>query len=332
MKFRTEIDVHIANFPITHRQKLVMLGSCFAENIGERLVNCKFDIDLNPFGITYNPLSAAKAISLLLDEYSFSRSDVLARNGLYFSLMHHGDFSSPDLEQFLQQLNLRREKGSQNLRKADWLILTFGTSYVYETIENRQIVNNCHKLPASYFHRRRLSVTEIVDVWSEIIIKVQVVNPGIRFLFTVSPVRHLKDGAHENQLSKSILLLAIDELRDKFPEEIDYFPSYELILDDLRDYRFYATDMIHPGIQAVEYCLSKFADAYFSEETQLINRKWTEISKALQHRPLKGDTPEYRLFLEKTQIKLKNFQDRYSYILCQREIDELESRISLLGD
>jgi hypothetical protein len=327
MIFRTEIEIPRSDFRIHHRQQHLLLGSCFAENIGNKLIDNKFKVDLNPFGIVYNPSSAAKILGMLWDRYDFSESDILFDKGLYMSLMHHSQFSHHDKAFFLDNLRQSALRSAKKLQQADNLMVTFGTAYVYSYKQSGGIVNNCHKLPASLFERRRLSVAQIVDEWSLLIQRFTNFRPGIRFLFTVSPIRHWKDGAHENQLSKSILLLAIEELQTLFPRNVHYFPSYELILDDLRDYRFYAEDMIHPNTMAIDYCWEKFDQTYFDEETRLISAQWRALSKALTHRPFRIDSDQHQHFLRETLAKMEHFASSYPFLNCQKEIDQLKTSI-----
>ena len=207
------------------------------------------------------------------------------------------------------------------------LLITFGTAYVYQLKSDESIVGNCHKFPADRFSRRRLSVAEITADWTALINELLNVNPQLKVIFTVSPIRHFKDGAHENQLSKSILHLAIANLEDRFKANVKYFPAYEIIMDELRDYRFYASDMLHPSDVAIEYLWLRFSETYFSKETQEIIREWITVSQALQHRPLNGFTENYLTFLLNTKEKLNRFSQKYSFISCEEEIDQLYSTL-----
>ncbi len=305
----------------------MLLGSCFAENISKYLLENKFDVDVNPFGIVYNPLSAAKILDLLVDNYLFSEADIFCDKGLYFTLLHHSGFSEPDMRVYLDKVRSSAERSALGLRNVDNLLVTFGTAYVYFWKENGQVVNNCHKLPASMFERKRLSVSEIVNEWSELIRRLQAIRPEMNFLFTVSPIRHWKDGAHENQLSKSILLLAIDELQRLFPSNVFYFPSYELILDELRDYRFYEEDMIHPNDTAIGYCWERFSETYFDNQTQAIIARWKPLLKAITHRPFRIESDEHQNFLKKLLDKLFIFANDCPYLNFEKEINQVKNNI-----
>ena len=207
----------------------------------------------------------------------------------------------------------------ETLLSADFLLITFGTAWVYQHKYSQRIVSNCHKLPANQFRRFRLSVKEIVSEWKLLISGLKLHNSKLKFLFTVSPVRHLKDGAHENQLSKSVLFLAIEELQQLFSDILFYFPAYEIMHDELRDYRFYSDDMMHPSSLAVNYIWDRFAKFYFSKETCQINKEWSLIRNALEHRPLYPKSESYLNFLQKTSDKLEMFSKRYPYISCDKE-------------
>lgn len=304
----------------------MMLGSCFAENIGNILSDNKFDINLNPFGIVYNPQSLQLSLEILLREEKINQEDLFINEGLYHNFHFHGRFSDIDCEQALNKMNNSVSEAAQVLKNADFLILTLGTSYIYKLKSTQSIVSNCHKLPGNLFSRNILSVEQITKSWSELLKMLHGLNPKMKVIFTVSPIRHLRDGAHQNQLSKSVLLLAVEELCIRF-SFCSYFPSYEIVLDELRDYRFYADDMVHPNQTAINYLWERFSETYFNEETIRINNEWVKIQSALRHRPINSDSKEHKHFLKQTFLKLKLFQEKYSYIYCYKEIAELEEKI-----
>lgn len=327
MEFRKKIDTPRSPLTITHRNRLMLFGSCFAENIGKYLLDNKFDVNVNPFGVLYNPVSIGQSIRYLLSEKIFTDNDVFFQQGVYRSYNHHSDFCETNQTHFLESINLSRKKASDDLLSADTLLVTFGTSYVYRLKATGNIVANCHKSVASDFNRYRLSVSEIVSDWTTLTDDLLKVNPHLKILFTVSPIRHWKDGAHNNQLSKSVLLLAIDELQQSYPHSVFYFPSYEILLDELRDYRFYADDMIHPGDTAIRYIWDVFTDTFFDDTTKQINKQWQNIQKAIQHRPFNEDTAEHQQFLRQTLLKLLSFREKYPYIDCYKEIALVENKI-----
>jgi hypothetical protein len=254
---------------------------------------------------------------------TFSEHDLFYYNGMYHSPMHHGAFSSPRLEESLQLINRRFEKAVALLPLTDLLMVTFGTAWTYRRKDDNQIVANCHKLPANQFERTRLSIGEIIQEWVVLIQRLFQLNPQMKVLFTVSPVRHLKDGAHENQLSKAILMLAIEQLQALFPGKLYYFPAYELMLDELRDYRFYGDDMLHPSSLAVNYIWEHFSRFCFSQETVAVNREWSVIRQALEHRPLHPGSDVFSRFHQQTREKLESFARRYPSISCEEEILKL---------
>ena len=262
-----------------------MQGSCFTENIASKFLNAGFTIDLNPFGIAYNPASLSHNLNRLFNNNTYTKDDLFKDKNVYHSFSHHSRFSGTDPNEVLKKINSRMEFSSAFLRSANLLIITFGTAYVYRLQSNDEIVSNCHKIPAKFFTYKRLSIEEIVREWSSLINRLREFNPSIRLLFTVSPIRHWKDGAHENQLSKSILLLAVDELLRNH-SNCFYFPAYEILLDDLRDYRFYTEDMLHPSSQAVDYIWDIFKESWLDDETLIKAREFENNNKALKHIPI----------------------------------------------
>ena len=225
MNLQTPVIIQKANFDITHHSTILLFGSCFSENIGLKLLENKFPVNVNPFGILYNPFSISHAIDRLLDKRKFSSEDFVQHNNSYHSFMHHGSFSNPNLNDALSHINKEFNLASSQIEKADYLLITFGTAYVFRWKETDEIVGNCHKIPANQFARERLTIDEITTAWKKLIERLLVTRPNLKILFTVSPIRHFKDGAHNNQLSKSILHLSIDNLMQQFPSIAFYFPA-----------------------------------------------------------------------------------------------------------
>jgi hypothetical protein len=314
MDFRTRVHISKPNISICHSTQMMLFGSCFSENIGDKLLDYRFRADVNPFGILYNPLSISRAIRLLLaGTQPVSETDLIFHNEMYHSLMHHGDFSDINKNVCLENIAKRFSSASDSIHKTDIFLITFGTAYVYKWKETGEVVGNCHKIPAEKFSRFRLSVDEIVSEWSEIISEIESENKNAKFVFSVSPIRHWKDGAHENQVSKSILHLAIDALQNRF-DEVHYFPAYEILLDELRDYRFFAEDMMHPSPVAIKYIWERFSETYFENKTKTINEEWSHILRANQHRSINPETRAHRKFLEQTRLKTKAFYKKYPEI------------------
>ena len=330
MNLQTPVLFPKASFDITHRSAILLFGSCFSENIGLKFKNNKFSVNVNPFGVLYNPFSISGAINRLLSKKEFASKDFVYYNNCYHSFMHHGAFSNSNLTEALNHVNNELELAAIQLASANFLLITFGTSYVYRWKETGRIVGNCHKIPANKFIRERLSVDEITWEWSKLVKRLLASNPKLQILFTVSPIRHFKDGAHNNQLSKSILHLSIDKLMQQFPVNIFYFPAYEIMMDELRDYRFYADDMLHPSPLAQNYIWKRFGAAYFSEKTRTIITEWQRIHQSLLHRPNNVHSEAYKQFIYRTIDELNLFQDRYPYISCQHEEMHLTRLIQTL--
>lgn len=329
MEFRTHVDLPKKAPQVSHSDEILLMGSCFAEHIGNRLVDSKFQCDVNPFGILYNPRSIAIALKQIIERKCYTENDLFFYNACYRSYMHHGLFANETPEATLNAINHRIEKAHRTLPNLNYVLLTFGTSWVYTLKANGQVVSNCHKLPAATFCRSRLSVEEIVEEYTELIHALHQLNPKCKVLFTVSPVRHTKDGAHGNQLSKAVLLLAIEQLQAIFPHEVDYFPSYEIVLDELRDYRFYNDDMNHPSSLAVDYVWKQFSDTYFAAETQKIIKECEKIKKDLQHRPISRDSEGYRAFLNQIVLKISEVEGKYPNLDLEKEKERCHTLLNL---
>ena len=287
-----------APFAIDHADPLMLAGSCFTAHIGARLAAFKFPVQTNPFGIVYNPASMVRCLERLFSgNQFFTENDVFEQAGLWHSWEHHGMFSKPDKAETLAGLNSAYSEAAAFLKKTNRLLLTFGTADVFVLRETGQIVANNHKMPAALFQERRLPVAEIVESTVNLLQKIKLRNAGLQVVLTVSPVRHLRGGAVANQRSKATLVLACAEIADQL-DFACYFPAYELMLDDLRDYRFYAADMVHPSEVAVDYIWDFFAGTFFSPATTRLNERIGKIAAAARHRPFNPHTPEHRAFAQ----------------------------------
>ena len=337
----TYLDIPKSVFDITYKDRLMFIGSCFADSIGEKIQEHKFNVDVNPFGVLYNPFSVASACKYLLKQNNFVEEDLFYYNGMYHSFMHHGKFSDATVDGCLSKINGSLKCAAENFRKISYLVITFGTAYIYRLKNNEkacpnetsypaghigQVVANCHKLPAAQFNRELLTVDMIVNEWSALIENILLVNPLLKLIFTVSPIRHLKDGAHLNQISKATLLLAEQQLVDKYPDRISYFPAYELMMDELRDYRFYADDMLHPSKVAIDYIWERFCDTYMDSEEKSVIKELEGINRALNHRPLNPSSDANKHFLMQTMLKIKLIQEKYPYLCLSEEEKELASK------
>lgn len=319
MYFRTIVDLP-GNMPtISHQDEILLLGSCFSEHIGDYLTRAKFRCDVNPFGILYNPQSILVALQQILAGKEYTASDLFCSDGIYRSFMHHSSFASACCNEVLDRINTRIRKAHERLPDIHYLMLTLGTSWVFTSKEKGNVVSNCHKIPADAFERKRLGVEEIVSTYTSLIEDIRAINPNCKLLFTLSPIRHLKDGAHGNQLSKSILLLAVDQLQRLFPGQVFYFPAYEIVLDELRDYRFYADDMTHPSSVAVAYVWERFSTTFFSEETQSIVKECLKINKSLLHKPFDTTSEGYIVFLKQLVLKIDEIAKKYPNLDLEKE-------------
>ena len=314
MKLRTELPLSKAAFDLNYQTPTLGIGSCFVENIGQKLMDRQLPFHQNPFGIVYNPLSMAAQLDVLTTEKRFVESDLVNINGLFHSWLHHGFYSDDNVVSTLNNINTSIDNARLFLKNTKRLFLTFGSATVYQLKTTGETVANCHKAPPQYFDKKRLSTTEIVTAFLPILKKLSTQIIDLQIIITVSPVRHLRDGLIENNLSKATLLLAADELAQKLPNA-SYFPAYELIMDDLRDYRFFERDMMHPTAQAIDYVWQFFSDTYFSEETKTVMREVEKIKAMQAHRPLKGlDTEGVRKFQETLALKIVETEKRFPFL------------------
>jgi hypothetical protein len=327
LNYCTRIETLEATAKISGGDRLLFLGSCFADTIGERMAERKFNACVNPFGTLYNPLSVAQAYSRLRQPTPFSTDNLFPHDGLYHSFMHHSCFSAPTAESCLATINNSLNQAAQHLIDTKWLFITFGTAFVYRLLDN-QVVANCHKLPPTNFTRDLLTVDAITDAWTPLI---AAAKQPLRFIFTVSPIRHLNDGAHRNNLSKATLLLAVDELCKLFPDKASYFPAYELLLDELRDYRFYDDDLLHPSKLAANYIFERFCETHLDNNAKELLIDTSALLKDLNHRVLNKYSDSYKHFLTQTMLKIKRLKAKYPYICISQEekritdcINELE--------
>lgn len=311
--FRTVLETPPSDVSISHQNRLLAVGSCFAEHIGARLKALQFDIQLNPFGILYNPHSMARALERLRTGVPYQAEDLFFHNDLWHSFDHHGRFNHPDGTQALKGINQALAQGAAALQTADRILLTLGTATVHVLRENGRIVANCHKVVSSRFERRRMEVMEIADCLSKACEALVQNKPTLRIILTVSPVRHLRDGFVENQRSKATLLLAAEELLRRHAY-MRYFPAYEIMMDDLRDYRFYDADMTHPSTAAIDYIWEQFAGVFFREDTRELVAAIQKINTALAHRPFHADTPSHKAFVAKLIADMAALQARHPFL------------------
>ena len=311
MELLTKVQINPSETKIGYQDKILLLGSCFADNIGEKFGEHYFQATVNPFGTLYNPASIMKAITLSFEHDN--KHYILQHNGLWHSMMHHGSFSHPDKNELLSRYNESLMIMRNALQEASTIVVTFGTSWIYQM--EGMVVANCHKIPAERFRRDCMTVDRIIDMWLPLLVQI----PNKHWIFTVSPIRHIKDGLHANHLSKATLLQAIDTLivnaRGLNPSSsYSYFPSYEIMLDELRDYRFYAEDMVHPSQVAVDYIWQRFVETYMTVDTQGEMRTLYQLWRDRHHRFLHPESEEAQTFAERIASRVQNLKEQYPWL------------------
>ena len=314
MKLQTQIPIKKQQYnQIDYNSKLFLVGSCFSENIGNKLNYFKFQATQNPFGILFHPKSIETFITNAINKKVYSESDLVFQNERWHCFDAHSSLSSSDKNELLENLNSALLSTNKKLKETSHFIITLGTSWVYRFIETDKIVANCHKIPQKKFLKELLTVDEITESLEAIIVLLKSIHKDVNIIFTVSPVRHLKDGFVENTQSKAHLIAGIHNTINA-RKNINYFPSYELMMDELRDYRFYAEDMIHPNATAINYIWEKFTDTWFSVETSSTLKEIDVIQKGILHRPFNQNSAEHKLFLEKLASKKEKIKEQFSFI------------------
>lgn len=313
-KSKEQIDLH---------DPVLLMGSCFAENIGLKLQAYKFRSLLNPFGVIYNPYSIFKLLLDSLDGAGIDESFIIENQEIYRHFDFHSNISSSNLNDLMGKAASAYQQTAKFMGSSRWIIFSLGTSLVYKLKNSDRIVANCHKLPSDRFDPKMLSVEEITVEFKRVYDSVMSVNPKINFILTVSPIRHLKDTLPTNSLSKSILRVAVNEIIQAH-SNTSYFPSYEIMMDDLRDYRFYASDMLHPNQDAINYIWEMFMDSYFNDQTRKFIAEWSKIINALNHKPFNPESKPHKRFIENSIQQLKSFE---SLVDISEELQKLEGQL-----
>jgi hypothetical protein len=310
MDFRTTLKIEPSLTKISYNDPVMFIGSCFASAIGQQMELGHMPVMINPSGTVFNPVSVSNTLKTIIEEKEFSLDDLYCHNGNFLSFYHYTDFSSEDPGEVIEKINKKSKEGLSFLRDSRFLFITLGTARVYRWKKTGMIVSNCHKIPNDQFTRELLSVSEIVTTWEKLLNILQTLFPQLNVVFTISPVRHWKDGAHGNQISKSVLFLAVEELllHSSSPQ---YFPAYEIVMDDLRDYRYYDDDMLHPSKAAINYIWNVFSSCYMEDRTINLYNEVVKISKARTHR-LSNDTG----------VQIRSFAER-----MLKHISDIESRV-----
>lgn len=322
MAFRTTLDDPSEAFPISYADSILSMGSCFATHMAKRLSQRKFNIQNNPFGILYNPISIAQDLEILASKRIFNQEDLFEHQSLWHSFAHHGAFSATSAAESIDLINTSLKQARAQLQQTNTLIITLGTAFVWKEKTSQKVVANCHKLPASHFSRTACTVEEVVAALYPVLNAYQRRNPNLRCLLSVSPVRHLRDGMVNNQRSKASLILAAHTLTKKLPN-VFYFPAYEIMMDDLRDYRFYTSDMLHPSALAVDYIWSFFRQHFFQKNTLEKMEMVERILKAVQHRPLYPNSAAQQQFKAKTLQQIALLEQKYPDLSFLEEKQQL---------
>lgn len=309
-QFRTEVNPPSFPFSIHHGSKLTLMGSCFTENMGARLQEHKIDALVNPFGILFNPFSIMNALERMLNERTYAEEELVQTGEHWASLDHHGRFNASKPKEALEHINRSLMEGRSQLLASDVIFITLGSAWVYEHLDTGHTVANCHKIPNKAFKKRLLTHQEVHLILRHIpdFLKAKGINAEV--VFTVSPVRHWKDGAVENQRSKAHLISAVHQVVEAY-ERCHYFPAYEMQMDDLRDYRFYANDMLHPNSQAIDYIWEGFQQSFFSDETRIICQELKAVVQAASHRPVDPESNAFQRFLRKQLEIIGALEQRY---------------------
>jgi len=311
MKFRTELSAEQNKAQITYKDHLLFLGSCFADDMSAYFQHYRFKCTSNPFGTLYHPVAISNAIQLALNEDH--PIDVIETNGLWTSYDVHSSLSRPTKESFVDNLKLKRQELKDRLVSAQFLFITLGTAHGYRHLKLDRLVANCHKIPQKEFKKELLPLNHIKSALAQITEGLQKISPSINIVFTLSPVRYLRDGFEGNQLSKSLLYVAIKDCVSKY-DHVNYFPSYEYLLDDLRDYRFYDKDLVHPNKIALDYIWEKLQTTFFSAETRQILKRVENINNRLQHNLFNPETESAKVFVKDTQELIAALQNDYPAI------------------
>ncbi len=333
--FRLALEIPPFSQKLKLRDNLLLSGSCFTEHISRSLAANKFTVLENPSGILFNPMSIASSIISYIEKKTYQEEDLFYYNELWSSWDHHSRFSDPDKQTALKQINESINAAHLFLQKADWMILTLGSAFVYEwnktpstlrpeKTRNTNIVANCHKVPADHFRKRLLTSEEVFTVLDNLRYRLMLFNPNIKVIFTISPVRHAKDGLIENNRSKSVLIQTVHHMTEKF-ENYFYFPSYELVVDDLRDYRFYAEDMVHPNHLATRYVWEKFASSFIDPSCYPLMKELEGINKALTHRPFNPYSKAHMQFLSTHSAKVNALMQQYPHLDFTKELQYFSS-------
>ncbi len=309
MELRTTFEIEPSVNKITYNDPVLFTGSCFATEIGKQFEVGKMPVLINPSGTVYNPVSVCNTLDTIMEGRKYTSDDIYNYNGIWLSFNHYTDFSAEDPVTVLERINSAAERSHKFVSAAKFLFITFGTARVYRWNKSGNIVSNCHRIPSSEFTNELLAPSQIVSLWDAELTKLKSLFPALKVVFTISPVRHWKDGAHGNQISKSVLILAVEELMGH-PSGPGYFPAYELIMDDLRDYRFYDDDMLHPSSSAINYVWQRFSDCYLDSRTVELRNEVIKVTRACSHRLTSALERKKKEFARSMIERISNIEDK----------------------
>ena len=320
MKLLLDIKISEPEVKIDYRDKILMVGSCFTEHIGDSLADLKFQVMQNPNGIIFDPSTVASSITSYIENKKYSATELVQLNELWQSWQHHSRYSGMDKDEVLRTINTSQQHAHDFLKDAKWLIITLGTSFSYRLVEGAQPVANCHRAPSGWFNKHMMSIDETITALDTMLYRLFQFNSQINIIFTVSPVRHIRDGIIDNNRSKARLLEAVHHLVNKF-SRLHYFPSYELVIDVLRDYRFYDIDLVHPNFQATNFVIEQFMSHYVNESSITLSKEIEKIVIARKHKPFQPETDAHKNFLRLHAERTKDLMSNYPFLSLQEELD-----------
>lgn len=324
MNFFAPINIKPLDTPINYRHKILLIGSCFTEHIGNYLGEVKLNVLQNPNGILFDPVSVCNSLLSYVEQKQYAPEDLFQLNDGWHSWHHHSRFSKPDADTSLQLINRSQQTAHEFLKRSDWLIITLGSSFVYKLAESGLPVANCHKAPPQTFNKHLSTIEEIVTKFDETIHRLFQFNQHLKIIFTISPVRHLRDGVIDNNRSKARLIEAVHHLVGKFGR-LYYFPAYELVIDVLRDYRFYDIDLAHPNYAATQFVLEKFVENCLDEEAQSLSEEIKKLVIARRHKPFNAESALHRQFLQSQLQKTKQLQEKYPFLDFSKEVSYFQT-------
>ena len=319
MQFQVPINIPTLNPSISYTDSILLIGSCFTEHIGNHLMNVKFNALQNPNGILFDPMSVCYSLNSYIESKQYTEDDLFYLNECWHSWHHHSRFSNIDKVACLNNINAAQKEAHNFLKNTNWLIVTLGSSFSYQLVEEGRFVANCHKAPAQTFNKHLCTIEETITAFDNVLYKLFYLNPDIRILFTISPVRHIRDGVTENNRSKARLIETVHHLVNKF-DKLHYFPAYELVIDVLRDYRFYDIDMAHPNYAATQFVLEKFSETCMNKETRELMEMIKKITIARNHKPFNPQSQQHKKFLENFLQQTQELQKQYPYLNFEEEI------------